>query len=155
MHIKFWIILYVECTEFWKYQGEVRDKISEQLKGVLTEFTEGYRVPRALQYTIYKSNFANFSYYCEMWSLILTEQQLYGDNALTEIFLPKVEDVRGHTSSWWWKEYAPLKRTPTSAGLYGAISQKAVIFIQADNFGYYVYNGHLYRPPTIVIDSEM
>jgi hypothetical protein len=54
-----------------------------------------------------------------MWSLILTEQQLYGEKALTEIFLPKVEDVRETTRIVLMMER--VRTSETYASFSGAI----------------------------------
>jgi hypothetical protein len=39
-----------------------------------------------------------------------------------------VSVVRKMIKTWWWRQYAPLKRRSTATTLHSAISQKAVIF---------------------------
>jgi hypothetical protein len=51
---------------------------------------------------------------------------LYKNPAYFEYFLNRTGKFKG-----WWKQYTPLKRRCTSTRLHGAISQKALSFINA------------------------
>jgi hypothetical protein len=35
------------------------------------------------------------------------------------------------TPPWWWRQYAPLKRSSTSTGLQGVVPQKAIFVVAA------------------------